>query len=199
MPDINSDAILKTLEAELKGFTAKVSEDKVGTVIEVGDGIARIAGLKDCMASEMLEFGKGVKGVALNLEETQVGAMILGDYLEIKEGDVVKSTGKILSVPVGPGIVGRVVNPLGEPVDGAGPIKADGSNPVERIAPRVITRQSVNTPLQTGIKAIDSMIPIGRGQRELIIGDRQTGKTAVAIDTIINQAGQNVTCIYVAI
>ncbi|HBZ36462.1 MAG TPA: F0F1 ATP synthase subunit alpha [Candidatus Veblenbacteria bacterium] len=199
MPDINSDAILKTLEAELKGFTAKVSEDKVGTVIEVGDGIARIAGLKDCMASEMLEFGKGVKGVALNLEETLVGAMILGDYLEIKEGDVVKSTGKILSVPVGPGIVGRVVNPLGEPVDGAGPIKADGSNPVERIAPRVITRQSVNTPLQTGIKAIDSMIPIGRGQRELIIGDRQTGKTAVAIDTIINQAGQNVTCIYVAI
>ena len=199
MPDINSDAILKTLEAELKGFTAKVSEDKVGTVIEVGDGIARIAGLKDCMASEMLEFGKGVKGVALNLEETQVGAMILGDYLEIKEGDVVKSTGKILSVPVGPGIVGRVVNPLGEPVDGAGPIKADGSNPVERIAPRVITRQSVNMPLQTGIKAIDSMIPIGRGQRELIIGDRQTGKTAVAIDTIINQAGQNVTCIYVAI
>jgi len=199
MPDINSDAILKTLEAELKGFTAKVSEDKVGTVIEVGDGIARIAGLKDCMASEMLEFGKGVKGVALNLEETQVGAMILGDYLEIKEGDVVKSTGKILSVPVGLGIVGRVVNPLGEPVDGAGPIKADGSNPVERIAPRVITRQSVNTPLQTGIKAIDSMIPIGRGQRELIIGDRQTGKTAVAIDTIINQAGQNVTCIYVAI
>ena len=199
MPDINSDAILKTLEAELKGFTAKVSEDKVGTVIEVGDGIARIAGLKDCMASEMLEFGKGVKGVALNLEETQVGAMILGDYLEIKEGDVVKSTGKILSVPVGPGIVGRVVNPLGEPVDGAGPIKADGSNPVERIAPRVITRQSVNTPLQTGIKAIDSMIPIGRGQRELIIGDRQTGKTALAIDTIINQAGQNVICIYVAI
>ncbi|KKT14086.1 MAG: ATP synthase subunit alpha [Parcubacteria group bacterium GW2011_GWF2_43_38] len=141
MPDINSDAILKTLEAELKGFTAKVSEDKVGTVIEVGDGIARIAGLKDCMASEMLEFGKGVKGVALNLEETQVGAMILGDYLEIKEGDVVKSTGKILSVPVGPGIVGRVVNPLGEPVDGAGPIKADGSNPVERIAPRVITNR----------------------------------------------------------
>src|SRR3989339_2102921 len=199
MPDKNSDALLRTLEAELKGFEAKVSADNVGTVIEVGDGIARVAGLKGCFASEMLEFPRGVKGVALNLEETQVGVMILGDYLEIKQGDVVKSTGKILSVPVGPGIVGRVVNPLGEPVDGAGPIKADGSNPVERIAPRVITRQSVNTPLQTGIKAIDSMIPIGRGQRELIIGDRQTGKTAVAIDTIINQQGQDVICIYVAI
>lgn len=199
MPDIKSDAILKTLEAELKGFNAKIGEGKVGTVIEIGDGIARIAGLRDCLASEMLEFSKGVKGVALNLEETQVGAMILGDYLEIKEGDTVKSTGKILSVPVGPGVIGRVVNALGEPVDGAGPIKAETTYPVERIAPRVITRQSVATPLQTGIKAIDSMIPIGRGQRELIIGDRQTGKTAVAIDTIINQAGQNVICIYVAI
>lgn len=199
MPDIKSDALLRTLEAELKGFEAKVSADKVGTVIEVGDGIARIAGLRDCLASEMLEFGKGVKGVALNLEETQVGAIILGDYLDIKEGDTVKSTGKILSVPVGKGMIGRVVNPLGEPVDGQGPIKADDTYPVERIAPRVITRQSVNTPLQTGIKAIDSMIPIGRGQRELIIGDRQTGKTAVAIDTIINQAGEDVICIYVAI
>lgn len=199
MPDIKSDALLQTLEAELKGFEAKVSQDKIGTVIEVGDGIARIAGLKDCLASEMLEFSKGAKGVALNLEETQVGVMILGDYLEIKEGDTVKSTGKILSVPVGKGMVGRVVNPLGEPLDGEGPIKADDTYPVERIAPRVITRESVTTPLQTGIKAIDSMIPIGRGQRELIIGDRQTGKTAVAIDTIINQAGQDVFCIYVAI
>lgn len=199
MPDIKSDALLQTLEVELKGFEAKVSQDKIGTVIEVGDGIARIAGLRDCVASEMLEFPRGTKGVALNLEETQVGAMILGDYLEIKEGDTVKSTGKILSVPVGKGMVGRVVNPLGEPVDGAGPIKADDTYPVERIAPRVITRQSVTTPLQTGIKAIDSMIPIGRGQRELIIGDRQTGKTALAIDTIINQAGQDVFCIYVAI
>ncbi len=199
MPDIKSDALLQTLEAELKGFEAKVSQDKIGTVIEVGDGIARIAGLKDCLASEMLEFSRGAKGVALNLEETQVGAMILGDYLEIKEGDIVKSTGKILSVPVGKGVVGRVVNPLGEPLDGEGPIKSDDTYPVERIAPRVITRQSVNSPLQTGIKAIDSMIPIGRGQRELIIGDRQTGKTALAIDTIINQAGQDVICIYVAI
>lgn len=199
MSDIKSDALLRTLEAELKGFEAKVSADKVGTVIEVGDGIARVTGLKDCLASEMLEFGKGVKGVALNLEETQVGVMILGDYLDIKEGETVKATGKILSVPVGKGMVGRVVNPLGEPLDGAGPIKADETYPVERIAPRVITRQSVTSPLQTGIKAIDSMIPIGRGQRELIIGDRQTGKTAVAIDTIINQKGEDVFCIYVAI
>ncbi len=199
MSEINTNSLLQTLEAELKGFESKISTDKVGTVIEVGDGIARIAGLKDCLASEMLEFSKGVKGVALNLEESQVGAIILGDYLEIKEGDIVKSTGKVLSVPVGKGVVGRVVNPLGEPLDGEGPIKAEDIYPVERIAPRVITRQGVNTPLQTGIKAIDSMIPIGRGQRELIIGDRQTGKTALAIDTIINQAGQNVICIYVAI
>ena len=199
MSDKNSDALLSTLEAELKGFEAKVSADNVGTVIEVGDGIARVAGLKGCLASEMLEFPRGVKGVALNLEETQVGVMILGDYLEIKQGDVVKSTGKILSVPVGKGTIGRVVNPLGEPLDGQGPIKAEGTYPVERIAPRVIARQSVNTPLQTGIKAIDSMIPIGRGQRELIIGDRQTGKTALAIDTIINQTYENVICIYVAI
>jgi len=199
MPDKNSDALLRTLEAELKGFEAKVSADNVGTVIEVGDGIARVAGLKGCFASEMLEFPRGVKGVALNLEETQVGVMILGDYLEIKQGDVVKSTGKILSVPVGKGTIGRVVNPLGEPLDGQGPIKAEATYPVERIAPRVIARQSVNTPLQTGIKAIDSMIPIGRGQRELIIGDRQTGKTALAIDTIINQTYENVICIYVAI
>src|SRR3990167_4931095 len=176
MSDKNSDALLSALEAELKGFEAKVSAD-----------IARVAGLKGCLASEMLEFPRGVKGVALNLEETQVGVMILGDYLEIKQGDVVKSTGKILSVPVGKGTIGRVVNPLGEPLDGQGPIKAEATYPVERIAPRVIARQSVNTPLQTGIKAIDSMIPIGRGQRELIIGDRQTGKTALAIDTIINQ------------
>src|SRR3990167_981774 len=199
MSDKNSDALLSALEAELKGFEAKVSADNVGTVIEVGDGIARVAGLKGCLASEMLEFPRGVKGVALNLEETQVGVMILGDYLEIKQGDVVKSTGKILSVPVGKGTIGRVVNPLGEPLDGQGPIKAEATYPVERIAPRVIARQSVNTPLQTGIKAIDSMIPIGRGQRELIIGDRQTGKTALAIDTIINQTYENVICIYVAI
>lgn len=199
MSDINSNSLIQILEAEIKNFEARVATDKVGTVIEVGDGIARIVGLKDCLASEMLEFNHGIKGVALNLEETQVGAMILGDYLEIKEGDTVKSTGQILSVPVGKGLIGRVVNPLGEPVDGQGPIKAETVYPVERIAPRVITRESVNTPLQTGIKAIDSMIPIGRGQRELIIGDRQTGKTALAVDTILNQADQNVICIYVAI
>jgi F-type H+-transporting ATPase subunit alpha len=199
MSDSTKDALLKTLEAELKGFEAKVTETKVGTVVEIGDGIAKISGLAECVSSEMLEFTHGIKGVALNLEENQVGAMILGDYLEIKEGDTVKSTGKILSVPVGPGIIGRVVNPLGEPVDGKGEIKATTYYPVEKIAPRVITRQSVTTPLQTGIKAIDSMIPIGRGQRELIIGDRQTGKTALAIDAIINQKGQNVICIYVAV
>lgn len=199
MPDISKDTLLKTLEAELKGFESSVTEAKVGTVTEVGDGIARVAGLSGCMASEMLEFPHGVMGVALNLEESSVGVMILGDYLEIKEGDTVKSTGKILSVPVGPGLIGRVVNPLGEPLDGKGDVKAAAQYPVEKIAPRVITRQSVTQPLQTGIKAIDSMIPIGRGQRELIIGDRQTGKTALAIDTIINQKGQGVTCIYVGI
>ena len=198
MSDVK-DTLLKTLEAELKGFESKVAHAIVGTVVEVGDGIAKIAGLGQCMSSEMLEFSHGVKGVALNLEESQVGAMILGDYLGIKEGDTVKSTGKILSVPVGPELIGRVVNPLGEPLDGRGAIKATISYPVEKIAPRVITRQSVNTPLQTGIKAVDSMIPIGRGQRELIIGDRQTGKTALAIDAIINQKGQDVICIYVGI
>ncbi len=193
------DTLLKTLEAELKNFESSVTVAKVGTVLEVGDGIAKVAGLSDCMAAEMLEFGNGVMGVALNLENDQVGVMILGDYLSVEQGDTVKSTGKILSLPVGPSLVGRVVNPLGEPLDGRGAINTKEYYPVERIAPRVITRQSVNTPLQTGIKAIDSMIPIGRGQRELIIGDRQTGKTAVAIDTIINQKGAGVTCIYVAI
>lgn len=193
------DTLLKTLEEELKNFESSVTVEKVGTVLEVGDGIAKVAGLSDCMAAEMLDFGNGVMGVALNLEADQVGVMILGDYLSVEQGDTVKSTGKILSLPVGPAMVGRVVNPLGEPMDGRGVIDSKQYYPVERIAPRVITRQSVDTPLQTGIKAIDSMIPIGRGQRELIIGDRQTGKTAVAIDTIINQKGTGVTCIYVAI
>lgn len=191
--------LLTALETELMSFEAGVTQATVGSVVEVGDGIAKISGLKDCLAAEMLEFPHGVKGVALNLEEAQVGAMILGDYLEIKEGDTVKSTGKILSVPVGPGLVGRVVNALGEPQDGKGEVKAAAHYPVEKIAPRVIMRQAVTTPLQTGIKAIDSMIPIGRGQRELIIGDRQTGKTALVIDTIINQKDQNVICIYVGI
>ena len=166
---------------------------------EFGDGIARISGLSDVLASEMLEFPGGKFGVALNLEEDTIGAIILGDETGIKEGDTVKSTGRILEVPVGEAVIGRVVNPLGKAIDGKGDIQSDKFYPVEKIAPRVITRESVNTPVQTGIKAIDSMIPIGRGQRELIIGDRQVGKTAITIDTIINQKGQNMICIYVAI
>ncbi|MFA6304999.1 MAG: F0F1 ATP synthase subunit alpha [Patescibacteria group bacterium] len=193
------DQIVEQLKQQIQNFKTQVTVEKVGTVAEVGDGIARISGLADCMSQEMLEFGNGQFGVALNLEEEAIGAIILGDYLGIKEGDQVKLTGKILQVPVGEAVVGRVLNPLGQPLDGKGEIKTDQYYPVEKIAPRVINRESVKIPLQTGIKAIDSMIPIGRGQRELIIGDRQTGKTALAIDTIINQAGQNVKCIYVAI
>lgn len=195
----NKDYIIETLKKQILDYKAKAVMEKVGTVEEIGDGIARISGLSDCLASEMIEFPGHKFGVALNLEEDSVGAMILGEFETIKEGDTVKSTGKILSVPVGESLVGRVVNPLGEPLDGKGTIKADKYYPIEKIAPRVITREPVNTPLQTGIKAIDSMIPIGRGQRELIIGDRQTGKTALAIDTIINQKGQHAICIYVAI
>ncbi|MFA5872005.1 MAG: F0F1 ATP synthase subunit alpha [Parcubacteria group bacterium] len=207
----SKDFIIETLKKQIQDFKAETATEKVGRVVEVGDGIARISGLSDAMASEMLEFEVGgekkssVFGVALNLEEDQVGAMILGEYENIKEGDTVKSTGKILSIPVSDGVLGRVVNPLGMPVDGKGEILSasgglvDTYYPIEKIAPGVITRESVNQPLQTGIKAIDSMIPIGRGQRELIIGDRQTGKTAVAIDAIINQKGQDVICIYVAI
>jgi len=196
---MNKDQIIEQIKAQIKDFSAQVKTEKVGTVTEVGDGIARVAGLGDCMASEMLDFGHGVFGVALNLDEDSVGAIILGEYEKIKEGDTVKSTGRILEVPVGASVIGRVVNPLGQPVDGKGDIKSSQYYPVEKIAPRVITRQPVTTPLQTGIKAIDGMIPIGRGQRELIIGDRQTGKTAIAVDTIINQKGQDVVCIYVAI
>jgi len=193
------DYIIETLKQQIKDFKTGAKVEKVGTVQEVGDGIARVSGLSECMSSEMLDFGNGIFGVALNLEEDTVGAVILGEYAGIKEGDTVKSTGRILEVPVGAGLVGRVVNPLGEAIDGKGTIKADKFYPIEKIAPGVIKRQSVTVPLQTGIKAIDSMIPIGRGQRELIIGDRQTGKTAVAIDTIINQKGQDVICIYVAV
>ncbi|HBV33460.1 TPA: F0F1 ATP synthase subunit alpha [Patescibacteria group bacterium] len=199
MAEPSKDSLLKALTSRLADFEASIRSEKIGTVIEVGDGIAKVSGLSEVKAGEMVDFGKNVFGVALNLEESMVGIMILGDYLEIKEGDTVKSTGRILSVPVGKGIVGRVVNPLGEPVDGKGAIKEEDFYPIEKIAPRVLTRQPVNTPLQTGIKPIDSMIPIGRGQRELIIGDRQTGKTALAIDTIINQHDQNVICVYVAI
>lgn len=193
------DLIVENLKRQIQKFQAEATVEKVGTVIEVGDGIARITGLSDAMASEMLLFPGDVYGVALNLEEDMVGAMILGDDEGIKEGDTVKSTGRILEVPVGEALVGRVVNPLGQPVDGKGQLSTKTTYPVEKIAPRVITRQKVNQPLQTGIKAIDSMIPIGRGQRELIIGDRQTGKTALAIDAIINQKEENVICIYVAI
>ena len=172
---------------------------ETGSVISVGDGIARVYGLENVMSGEMVEFPHGVTGIALNLEEDQVGAVLLGEYQEIKEGDEVRRTGKIMSVPVGEAMIGRVVNGLGQPIDGKGPVTSSESRPVEAIAPGVVDRYPVREPLQTGIKAIDSMIPIGRGQRELIIGDRQTGKTAVAIDTIINQKGGDVICIYVAI
>jgi F-type H+-transporting ATPase subunit alpha len=196
-----SDAskLVETLRKEIAAFSAETRSEKVGKVIEVGDGIARMTGLSDCLMAEMLEFPHDTFGVALNLEEETVGAMILGDTTRIKEGDTVKRTGKILSVPVGDALVGRVVDPLGRPIDGKGPIKSSAEYPVEKIAPGVLAREPVNTPLQTGIKAIDAMIPIGRGQRELIIGDRQTGKTAVAVDTIVNQKGTGVICIYVAI
>lgn len=196
---MSKDYIIEQLKKQIEGFEAKTTTEKVGTVAEIGDGVARITGLSDAMASEMLEFENGTYGVALNLEEDRVGAMILGEYENIKEGDAVKSTGKILSVPVGENFIGRVVDPLGFPIDGKGEIKSEKVYPIEKIAPGVITRKSVHQPVQTGIKAIDAMIPIGRGQRELIIGDRQTGKTAIAIDAIINQKGQNMTCIYVAI
>ncbi len=205
---MNKDYIIDELKKQLENFQATTQTEKVGTVTEIGDGVAKISGLSDAMVSEMLEFLPAeaskagpapLYGVALNLEEGNVGAMILGAYEGIKEGDTVKSTGKILSVPVGDMMVGRVVNPLGEAIDGKGEIKSETFYPVEKIAPGVITRKGVSVPVQTGIKAIDAMIPVGRGQRELIIGDRQTGKTAIAIDTIINQKGKELICIYVAI
>lgn len=193
------DTVIQQLEKRLTDFESSVDTQEVGSVIEVGDGIARISGLDNCVASEMLEFPGGTKGVALNLDQETVGAVILGSFSHIKEGDAVKRTGKVLSVPVGEALLGRVVNPLLEPVDGEGDIAAKETYPIERIAPGVMSRQPVDQPVQTGIKAIDAMIPIGRGQRELIIGDRQTGKTAVAVDTILNQKGEDIMCIYVAI
>lgn len=193
------DQILDSLKSQIEKFTSTAKVEKVGHVVEVGDGIARLTGLSDVASQEMIEFENGEIGVALNLEEGTVGATILGDGKGIKEGHTAKTTGRILSVPVGKALIGRVVDPLGNPVDGKGPIKTEIFYPVEKIAPRVIKRKSVNTPVQTGLKAIDSMIPIGRGQRELIIGDRQTGKTAIAIDTIINQKEEDMICIYVAI
>jgi F-type H+-transporting ATPase subunit alpha len=199
MANIKADEITKLLREQIENYEQTVAVEEVGSVISVGDGIARIHGLEKCMAVEMLEFPHGVTGIALNLEEDQVGAVLLGDYHDIKEGDTVKRTGKIMSVPVGEAMVGRVVNPLGQPVDGKGPVVTEQFNALERLAPGVIDRQPVREPLQTGIKAIDGMIPIGRGQRELIIGDRQTGKTAIILDTILNQRGGDMICIYVAI
>jgi F-type H+-transporting ATPase subunit alpha len=196
---IRSDEITTIIKSAIEGFDAAVETRSVGTVVEVGDGIAQIYGLDGALASELLEFPGGVRGLALNLEEETVGAVILGNAEAIKEGDTVKTTGRVVEVPVGQSLLGRVVDPLGSPLDDKGPIASKKTRPVERIAPGVIVRQSVDTPVQTGIKAIDALIPIGRGQRELIIGDRQTGKTAIAIDTIINQKGKGLACIYVAI
>ncbi len=199
MAQIKADEITKLIREQIENYESKVTVDEVGTIISLGDGIARVHGLDKVMAGELLEFGHGVSGLAMNLEEDQVGAVLLGDYTEIKEGDEVKRTGTIMSVPVGEGMIGRVVNALGQPIDGKGPIASNKRIAIERIAPGVIDRQPVREPMATGIKAIDSMIPIGRGQRELIIGDRQTGKTAVALDTIINSKGNNLICIYNAI
>ncbi len=199
MSNTHRDTIIEALKKKLKETSLDPKIEKVGTVTEVGDGIAKISGLSNARASEMIEFSEDTYGVVLNLEEESIGVVILGSYAHIREGDTVRGTGRILEVPVGEGLIGRVVDPLGSPKDGKPAFSASSYYPVEKIAPGVIERKSVNQPVQTGIKAIDSMIPIGRGQRELLIGDRQTGKTAIAIDTIINQAGQNMICIYVAI
>jgi len=196
---MSKDYIIEELKKQIEGITNDGDVQKVGEVLEVGDGVVKLTGLSDLMASEMVTFPDGTVGVALNLEEDQVGVMILGDYKGIKEGDQATATGKILSIPVSAKMIGRVVNPLGQAIDGKGDIEAEKNYPIEREAAGVIARKSVDQPLQTGIKAIDALIPVGRGQRELIIGDRQTGKTAVAIDTIINQADQDMICVYVAI
>ena len=199
MAQIKADEITQLLREQIENYESRVRVDEVGTIISLGDGIARIHGLDKVMAGEMLEFPHGVDGLAMNLDEDQVGAVFLGDYTEIREGDQVKRTGEIMSVPVGDAMIGRVVNALGQPIDDKGPIETDKLLPVERLAPGVIDRQPVREPMLTGLKAIDAMIPIGRGQRELIIGDRQTGKTAVALDTIINSAKNNLICMYCAI
>jgi F-type H+/Na+-transporting ATPase subunit alpha len=199
MARIRADEITSLLRQEIENYDRAIDVSETGSVISVGDGIARIHGLEKVMAGELIEFPHDVAGIAMNLEEDQVGAVLLGDYTHIREGDEVRRTSRIMSIPVGEEMVGRVVNALGAPIDGKGPINTTKFNPVERLAPGVVDRQPVKEPLQTGIKAIDSMIPIGRGQRELIIGDRQTGKTAIALDTIINQKGGDMICIYVAI
>ena len=196
---IKSEEITAIIKEKIQGFDKRVDVNQTGSIIQVGDGIAKIYGLEGAMAGEMLEFPGSVYGIALNLEEDSVGAVLMGEETAIKEGDPVKRTGRIAEVPVGDALIGRVVSAIGQPLDGKGPIKATQTRRLEIRAPGVVDRQSVREPLQTGIKAIDAMIPIGRGQRELIIGDRQTGKTAIAVDTIINQRGQNVFCIYVAI
>ena len=199
MAQIRADEITQILRQEIENYDRAIDVSEVGTVISVGDGIARIHGLEKVMAGELIAFGHGVSGIAMNLEEDQVGSVLLGEYSKIREGDEVRRTGQIMSVPVGDAMIGRVVDALGRPIDGKGPIVTTQTNAIERIAPGVVQRQPVKQPMQTGIKAIDGMIPIGRGQRELIIGDRQTGKTAIALDTIINQKGGDVICIYVAI
>ncbi len=197
--NLRPDEISSIIKEQIKNYQSKIQLSDVGTVITVGDGIANIHGLEQCMSGELLQFENGTYGMALNLEQDSVGAVLLGSDAEIKEGSTVKRTGEIMSVPVGEALLGRVVNALGQPIDGEGPIETTERAPIEKVASGVITRKSVHKPLQTGIKAIDSMIPIGRGQRELIIGDRQTGKTAIALDTIINQKGKDMICIYVAI
>ena len=196
---LRPEEIASVLRSQIENYQAEIEIGEVGTVLEVGDGIARIYGLQNAMSSEMLDLPHGVTGLVLNLEEDNIGAVLLGEDTLIKEGDLVKRTGRILSVPVGDALVGRVVNPLGEPMDDKGPIETSTFRPVEFKAPGVVERQQVKEPLQTGIKAIDAMVPIGRGQRELIIGDRKTGKTALIVDTIINQKGQDEICVYVAI
>jgi F-type H+-transporting ATPase subunit alpha len=199
MAKIKADEITELLRQQIENYEQKIQVDEVGTIVTLGDGIARVHGLDKVMAGELVEFPHGIMGLAMNLDEDQVGTVVLGDYSELKEGDEVKRTGKIMSVPVGEAMIGRVVNALGQPIDDKGPIDTPHSLPVERLAPGVIARQSVTEPMATGIKAIDTMIPIGRGQRELLIGDRQTGKTAVALDTILNSAKNDLICIYCAI
>ena len=206
------DKLLREIEAQIAGAKAAAAKQNVGVIREIGDGVARVEGLSDAMLNEMIDLGHGITGLALNLDETEVGVIILGDYTQLEEGDEVRATGKLLQVPVGKGLLGRVVNTLGEPLDGKGPVKSEAAYPVEKTAPGIIKRRPVSQPVQTGIMAIDAMIPIGRGQRELIIGDRSTGKTTICIDTIINQARLNkaaeaagdkdyrpLYCIYVAI
>lgn len=193
--NLRPEEISSVIKEQIKRYSTELEVSDVGTVIQVADGIARIHGLEKAMQGELLEFPGEVYGMVLNLEEDNVGAVLLGDSRNINEGDTVKTTGRVVEVPVGDAMLGRVVNALGQPIDGKGPVNTEKFRQIERVASGVITRKSVDTPLQTGIKAIDAMVPIGRGQRELIIGDRQTGKTAIAIDTIINQKGQNVKCI----